>query len=666
MKKGKLKRVVLVSLGIFFLLSLLVVQFFNIQIINGDRWSEVARKQHFFLVKDPFLRGTFWSNTDIRKGHPDKPQRLVLEIQKFHLYIDPMSIPERNRDEICRVVQEKIDMTPAEKLLLREQFEKKSRSRKVAMWLDPETKDLILSWWNNYSRRNKIPRNALYFVAEYKRSHPFGKLLGQVLHTVQAHRDEHTKQAYPTGGLELYYDSYLRGRQGERLLKRSPRHSFETGQVLQSPEDGADIYLTVNHYLQAIAEEELARGVQRCHAKGGWAVMMDPHSGEILALAQYPFFYPSRLNEYFNDVDQIENTKVKAVTDATEPGSVLKPFSALAALLANKELKERGERPLFDPAQKMPCSDSRFPGRSKPLKDVRLHKFMNLNMAMQKSSNIYFARLVETIINRLGAEWYRNVMEQTFGFGLRTNIELPSESPGLLPRIGKTHPNGALEWSTPTPFSLAIGHNLQLNSIQLLRAYSLLANGGYLVEPTIVRKIIKKYSDGREEKLLDNTLPERIANFRKLVDSELVKLVVTAMKYSTKPGGSGRRADVWGYTELGKTGTAHKIVNGAYSQTDYAASFIGFSPVNDPRFVLLVVMNEPEKRYIPGVGNNHHGSVSAAPVFKAIATRTLEYLGITPDDPHGYPFGDPRFDPDLADWLPQTKELQKLYDEWNN
>lgn len=665
MNKGPLKRVVIISLGIFLLLSLLIAQFFKIQIIDGESWSEVARRQHFFSVKEPFVRGTFWSNTDLRRGHPDKPQRLVLEIQKFHLYIDPVSISEKYRDHISDFLKGNLDLSTEEIIRLRGQFDKKSRSRKLAMWLDPETKDHILSWWNRYSRSHKIPRNALYFVPEYKRSYPFGKLMGQVLHTVQGQRDEFTKQAYPTGGLELYLDSYLKGKQGKRLLKRSPRHSFETGQVLTPPEDGADIYLTVNHYLQAIAEEELERGVQRCHAKGGWAVMMEPHTGEILALAQYPFFYPSRYNEYFNDSDMIDFTRVKGITDANEPGSVVKPFSALTALLANKELLARGEPPLFDPEEKMPCSDCRFPGRSKPLKDVRLHKFMNMRMAVQKSSNIYFARLVEKIIERLGTDWYRNVLKEKFGFGVRTNIELPSESSGLLPRPGKMHPNGALEWSTPTPFSLAIGHNLQLNSIQLVRAFSILANGGYFVEPTIVRRIVKKDPNGSEEILLDNTDPNRVANFKRVVEPELVKEIVTAMKYSTKPGGSGRRADIWGYTEVGKTGTAHKIVNGQYSQKQYVASFIGFAPVTDPAFVLLVVMNEPEKRYIPGVGNNHHGSVSGAPVFKAIATRTLEYLGVTPDDPHGYPFGDPRYDRELADWLPETRKLQKLYDEWN-
>ncbi|MFQ5729553.1 MAG: penicillin-binding transpeptidase domain-containing protein [Waddliaceae bacterium] len=138
------------------------------------------------------------------------------------------------------------------------------------------------------------------------------------------------------------------------------------------------------------------------------------------------------------------------------------------------------------------------------------------------------------------------------------------------------------------------------------------------------------------------------------------------MKYITKLGGTGRRADIWGYTEAGQTGTANKIVKGSYSKSQFVASFIGFTPVKDPAFVLVVAMDKPECRYIPGVGNNHHGSISAAPVFKEIAKRSLEYLGIAPDDPHGYPFGDPRYDRNLADWIPETRQLQENYEKWNN
>ena len=660
------KRLLIIALGIFFLFSLLTFQFFNIQIVEEEKWAEVAKNQHFFTVQEPFSRGTFWSNTTLERGHPEEPQRFAFDIEKFHLYLDPLAIPENLRKPIAVHLLEKLELSPNEKLALHSQFKKRSHSRKLAMWLDRGSRDKLLSWWQPYARSHRIPRNALYFVHDHKRSYPFGKLLGQVLHTVQNQKNEITKEALPTGGLELYFNSYLKGKQGKRLLKRSPRHSFETGNVISSPEDGADVYLTINHYLQAIAEEEIERGVRRCHAKVGWAVMMDPWTGEILALAQYPFFYPDKYQEYFNNPEKIEHTRVRAITDANEPGSVAKPLTLATALLANEELRRRGQKPLFDPEEKIPCNSGHFPGRRTEIHDTHHHNFLNTSMALQKSSNIYFARLVERIINRLGDKWYRQTLEQTFGFGMKTGIELPSETPGVLPTPGKLHPNGALEWSVPTPFSLAIGHNLQVNSIQLLRAYAMLLNGGYLVKPTLVRKIVKTGPDGSEEVLLDNTTPSRIESFPRKLSPSVTNTVVQAMKYVTKPGGTGTRANVWGFTEAGKTSTSNKIENGQYSKSQFVASFIGFTPVRKPAFVLLVTMNEPECRYIPGVGSNHHGGIAAAPVFKEIAKRSLEYLGITPDDPHGYPNGDPRYDQNLADWLLETRRLQEMYEKWNN
>ncbi len=656
------KRLVILALGMFSLFSLLIFQFYKIQIVEGDKWSRLAKRQHFFDVTEPFVRGKFISNTSIKRGHPEDPQHLVLDIQKHHLYIDPLSIPDKHKDLISKELSSRLDLPPEAAVKFRGQFNRETRSRKMAMWLDGENKDAILAWWLPFASKHKIPRNAVYFISDYQRSYPFGKLLGQVLHTVQNNKDELTKQASPTGGLELQFDSYLVGKLGKRHLKRSPRHSFETGSVIKPPENGADIYLTINHVIQAIAEEELERGVKRCNAKGGWAVMMDPKTGEILAMAQYPFFYPNNYTEYFNDPIKIDDTRLKIITDAYEPGSIMKPITLAIGLKANKVLKERGEKPLFDPQDKVGTTDGSFPGRRKPLRDMTTHKFLNMNMGLQKSSNVYMARVIQKVIDRLGVDWYRNELQESFGFGKRTNVELPSESKGVLPTPGKLHPNGQLEWSKPTPYSLAMGHNIQVNCLQMVKAISIIANGGYAIQPTLVRKIVKTHPDGTQEILLDNTQPK---NFERVLDADIAAEVVKAMKFATKAGGSGKRAELWGYTEAGKTSTANKIDNGAYSNTKYLSSFIGFTPAKDPAFVLIVSMNEPERRYINGVGHNHHGGVAAAPVFREIARRSLEYMGITPDDPHGYPKGDPRYDPAKADWIKETIQLQEMYEKWN-
>lgn len=660
------KRILFLAVGIFGLFALLIAQFFRIQITEGSKWSKVARKQHYFVVTEPFLRGKFFSNTSIKKGHPEAPQPFVIDVQKYHLYIDPNSIPPEDRNPIATQLMKMLKLTVSEKLAFRSQFDKKSRSRKLAMWLDSDTRDAILEWWGPFSRSHNIVRNALFFVSDYQRSYPFGKLLGQVLHTVQNNKDEVTKQAVPTGGLELAFNPFLKGKQGKRRLMRSPRNSLETGEVILAPEHGADVYLTINHCLQAIAEEELAKGVKKSKAKYGWAVMMDPYTGEILVMAQYPFFNPPDYQYYFNHPELIEQTRIKAVTDINEPGSVIKPITLTIALMANEELEKRGEKPIFSPSEKIATSNPHFKGRSKPLTDTHLHYYLNMEMALWKSSNIYMARLLERLIPRLGKEWYRKTLQDTFGFSLKTGIELPAESSGVLPTPGKKHPNGTFEWSISTPYSLGMGYNLQVNSLQLVRAYGVFANGGYLVQPTIVRKIVKKQPDGSEVVLLDNTTLDRLAQFPRVLDPKIVQTIVSIMKYPTKPGGTATRANIWGYTEAGKTSTAKKIINGAYSETQYCPAFIGFTPVKNPAFVLLVCMDEPEYGYKAGIGKLHHGGTCAAPVFREIATRSLAYLGIAPDDPHGYPRSDPRFDENKADCFPEIRKLQEMYETWNN
>lgn len=660
------KRLICLIIGLFFLFALLVAQFYQIQINEGEKWSKVAVHQHFFTVKEPFQRGRFFSNTTVKEGHPELPQSFVIDIQKFHLYADSKSIPAEHRQPIASHLLNVLNLSVSERMALPGQLARKSRSRRLAMWLERDTRDAVLEWWNGYARDYKLPRNALFFVSDYHRSYPFGKMLGQVLHTIQSQKEDKTQRAIPTGGLELTFDSYLQGKLGKRRLMRSPRNAFETGKVIAVPKDGADIYLTINHCLQAIAEEELAKGVQKCKAKSGWAVMLDPYNGHILALAQYPFFYPPDYQEYFNHPEMIEDTRVKAICDANEPGSVMKPLTLAVALQANRVLAAKGENPLFSPTDKIACSNGYFKGRSKPLSDTHPHPFLNMEMAVQKSANIYMARLMESVVNRLGKDWYRKFLADSFGLGQKTGIELPAESAGVLPTPGKKHPNGALEWSAATPFSLAIGHNVQVTSMQLARAYAIFANGGYLIQPTLIRKIVKKDDNGVQEVLVDHTTEDWIKQAPRVVDAGVIDPIVRAMKYVTKTGGTAPRANIWGYTEAGKTGTPNKIVNGTYSQTLYCSTFVGFTPLNQPKFVLLVTMDEPEYGYIPGIGKNHHGGNACAPVFREIASRSLAYLGIPPDDPHGYPSGDPRYDSKKADWVSETSRLQEMYESWNN
>lgn len=641
------KRLCLVAGFLCVLFCLLIVRFYQIQIIEKDKWAAAALAQHQYVAIEPCMRGSFYSNTSIKKGHPGEKQPFVVDVPKFHLFVDPEAIPEPVK---LKMSKELFSLLPG--IDKTAEFFKKSRSRKIATWLDREKRAEIEAWWNEFCRKEKIVRNAIYFTSEFKRSYPFGSMLGAVLHTVQE------DQLNPTGGLEMLLNSYLKGKEGKRLIVRSSRHPLDTGKVIVEPDNGADVYLTINHYLQAVAESELTKGVQAVGARGGWAVMMDPYTGEILALAQTPPFDPARYSDYFNDPARIECTKVKAVTDCFEPGSIFKSITVAICLKANEELAKKGRAPIFTPEEKIPCSNGWFPGRSTPIKEVsHTYSFLNLDLGMQKSSNIYMARLAHRLVESMGDEWYRKALAEVFGFGQKTGVDLPAESTGLLPTPGKVHPNGKLEWSLPTPYSLAIGHNILCSSMQLVRAYAILANGGLAVSPHLILKIEK---NGKT--IIDNT---RYRASKQVLSPAIARQVVRSMKFVTKEGGTSKRADIPGYTEAGKSGTAEKVVNGAYAKDHNIASFIGFAPAHHPRFVLIVSIDDPERKMIPGVGRQQMGGISAAPVFREIAARTLQYLGVTPDDPCGYGVGDPRRDSKRADWAAEVDHLKLLYEKWN-
>ena len=647
-------RLIPIAIFVFFLFSVLIVQFYKIQITNGEKWAKVAKTQHQTVIREPFKRGVFYSNTGLKKGHLEEKQPFVMNVLHYHLFADPLSIPEKYREEVAEKI---VNILQIDTDIL-SHLQKKSRSRKIAMWLKSEEKDELEGWWRGFAKKRRIPINALYFAKDFRRSYPFGKMLGQVLHTVQDDKDELTKQAIPTGGLEAVFNRYLVGEEGKRTILRSPRYEIDFAAEKVAAKDGADIYLTINHIIQAIVEEELAIGIAKVKGEAGWAVIMDPYSGEILAMAHYPSFDPGNYREYFNDLEKIDLTRNRAIGDCFEPGSTMKPISIAIALIANEELIAKGEEPLFIPNEMMRCDQNMFPGRSKPLLDTRTHRYLNMYMALQKSSNVYPARLIQKVIERMGVDWYRDKLMRVFGFGLRTGLELPYENPGMVPDPHKTYPNGALQWSKPTPYSLAIGYNLNVNAIQMLRAYAVFANGGFLVKPTILKKIVRG-----DEVLVDNQ--ERAKRVKRVLSEAITSEISHAMKYAVKTGGSATLADIPGFTAAGKTSTTEKLIKGQYSKTNHFSCFAGFAPATRPRFVLFVGIDEPKKFFIPGFGTTHFGGKCSAPVFREISKRVLEYLGEPPDDPHGFPKGDPRFDPSRADWNHEVKELLEVYKKWN-
>ena len=263
----------------------LFLQFFKLQVLENEKWEKTAVGQHYFTVETPAKRGTIYASP--RFG---EPLPLSVDVEVFDLYADPKVIPKEKREEIVLSLASIVGLNDQEIKNIRTHLAKKSRRRKLLTWLEDETKQEILKWWNGFAKQSKLSRNALFFESNFKRIHPSGSMLGQVLHTVRHLRDEKSRKAEPTGGLELSFNDYLEGRGGERRYLRSPLNTFEIGETLKEPVPGGDLYLTIHPTLQAIAEEEVEFGVKRCDAKRGWSIILEPKTGRILALAQYPFF----------------------------------------------------------------------------------------------------------------------------------------------------------------------------------------------------------------------------------------------------------------------------------------------------------------------------------------------------------------------------------------
>jgi cell division protein FtsI (penicillin-binding protein 3) len=373
---------------------------------------------------------------------------------------------------------------------------------------------------------------------------------------------------------------------------------------------------------------------------------MDCSNGKIMAIASCPYFDPSHVEDYFNDPQKLDATRLSPAQDAFEPGSIMKPISVVIALLANQELSKQQKPPIFSLQEMLDVSNTTFSGRSKPIKDVKQHKFLNTRLALQKSSNVYVARLVEKVCKQLGESWYRDMLADLFLFGKKTGIEIPSEHPGMLPEIGKKYQSGLLQWSQPTPYSLSMGYNVQCNQIQILRAFAAIVNGGILVKPTLIQKIAKG----------DKILFEEKSNQTRTLPINLYDLqeVKKSLQFTTQKGGTGVLGNIRGYTEGGKSGTTEKLVNGAYCNTKHYASFIGFAPYEQTRFVMIVGIDEPKYQVIPGFGFNHYGGKCAAKVFSKVGEKLLPYLGVAPDDP---------FDNKLKY---EVDQLVELYDAWNS
>ena len=388
------------------------------------------------------------------------------------------------------------------------------------------------------------------------------------------------------GGLEYQYDGVL---EAEALPARRTRDahvrtvSSNLGDGAGRPR-GADLHLTLDTRLQYIAEKALAQQAQAIGARSGQVIIMDPHTGGILALASHPQFNP---NDYRNAA-QRPWRRVRAVTDPVEPGSTFKIVAAAAALEENTV----GEDEMFF------CENGWAMRHDRVLRDHKPFGHLTFPQVIANSSNICIAKINERLTRRKFHGYIRR-----FGFGEKSMIDLPGEHPGLL--------REPQDWSPMSQESLSIGQEISVTPLQMVTAFSVVANGGWLLRPRLVDRMV----------MGDVTRSFKPEPRRRVLSSDTAARL-TAMLVGVVEGGTGTQAAVDGYLVAGKSGTAQKAVKGGYSHDKVVVSFVGFAPAEAPRFAMLVMFDEPQtKRW---------GGSAAGPVFRSIAKQALHLLQVPP------------------------------------
>jgi cell division protein FtsI (penicillin-binding protein 3) len=427
-------------------------------------------------------------------------------------------------------------------------------------------------------RISELKLDGVGFIKENKRFYPNKDLASHLLGYVGTDSDG-------LSGIESTYDSLIKGKPGTVLVQADARrHAFS--RVERPPTAGASLELTIDQYLQHVTERELRRGVEWAGAQGGSAIVMDPHTGEILALANYPVFNPNAYRDF--EDNQRRN---RATQDLYEPGSTFKIVTAGAAL----------EEQLLTPDSTVETGPGVIRFGSRAIDEDKGHNYGTLSFTdvIVKSSNVGAIRVGLKVGNERMAEYVRR-----FGFGRPTSPDFRGESPGIVRGVARMN-DSALA-------SVSMGYEIGVTPLQMATAVSVVANGGELLQPRVVRAVIR---DGRRMPVPHKVLGRAISTGVAAQLTTIMEDVVTR--------GTGRNSQVAGYTIAGKTGTAAKIVNRRYSTTDYNVSFVGFLPTRSPKYTIVVVVDTPRK--VPP-----YGGTVAAPIFQRIADAALRHDGVPP------------------------------------
>src|SRR5438477_7078666 len=553
------RRILFVAIGLVLWMLAIGARLVQLQIHQHDDLASRARNQQLSSIDTAPARGQVLD----RQG-----RELARSLDTESFFSDPSEV--KNVEETARKIAAVTGIDRAE--LIRRFNDAKDANKKF-IWIVRRLE------MERAGKLDALELDGVYSRKEPKRYYPNDTLAAHVLGFVDT--DE-----IGLAGVEQSYNEKIRGAGGKVYLEVDrDRRAFESYEV--QPQPGQTVVLTIDQVIQYRTEQALSAAVERTHAKSGTAIVMDPRTGEILALANAPTFDPNQ-----PAANSAEARANGALQNIYEPGSTFKIVAYSAAI----------EQGLVKPDDKIDCQMGQITVAGRLIHDGHPYGVLTVADALAKSSNVGAIKLGLLVGNESMYEYMKRL-----GFGSRTGIDLTGESPGILRSLNR--------WQPSSIGSLAMGQEVGVTPLQMGAAYCVLANDGLVVKPHLVRELRSP-----DAALLFQAKPET----RPALKAETTEALRSMFEGVTLHG-TAKKAQLDGYTAAGKTGTAQKVDprTHAYSATKFIGSFVGFAPVKNPAVVIIVVIDEP-------LGSYHGGDV-AAPVFREIAEQILPELGVTPD-----------------------------------
>jgi len=545
-----------ILMGLLLLLPFaILVQIFRVNIVEGDGLRELWSSQAIEDIAIPAQRGNIYDANG---------SLLATNSAVYKLAVDPYA-PGTTRENLTRVSSILSKHTGKAASYYRNKIRNATNgSRYIVL-----EKSISVQAYEDIRSLNS---NGVILEEEYRRNYNFGTLSAHILGYVNHNMDGRM-------GLEAKYNRHLKGEDGVQQVRRdrSNRIFAYVGAPRQKPRQGLSLHTTIDSYIQAIVEEELENGIKSTGAGKGTAIVMEPSTGAIKAMANYPTFNPNAPGS-----SDTENRRNFAISDMFEPGSTFKIVTAIAAVEQNAVT--------FDEIFETP-DNGRTQINGQWMRDHDPLGDLTFKQAIAKSSNIATSEIAMRLDPKNYYQYARNM-----GFGTPTNIDLNNEVGGRLQR--------PYEWSGVTLPWMAIGYEVQATALQIAQAYAAFANDGKMMKPFVVSHLTDEFGTIKQKN--SPTLVRRIA------DEETINKLMPVFEEVVSDSGTAEWAAVDGLRIAGKTGTAQKYIDGRYSP-NYRASFAGFFPVEDPKYVILVLLDEPKTSF--------YGGFTAGAVFREISAR---------------------------------------------